>query len=234
MQFRGGDVLRTRIGQRFFSTTRGRIVLLVRRSARTVDELAQLLGITRNAVREHLATLERDGLLRPSGVRRGDGKPARLYTLTPEAAELFPRGYAPVLHGVLDALTEQLDPASREALLRDVGRRLAAGRPVMHGGVRERLAAGAELLNELGGLAEAREVDGVSVVQAWSCPLASVVVDQPEICLLVETMLAQIIGLPVQEQCDRREPPRCFFVVGTSPEDTSRRAQSRGSMGPQQ
>jgi predicted ArsR family transcriptional regulator len=93
--------------------------------------------------------------------------------------------------------------------------------------VRERLAAGAEVLNELGGLAEAREVDGVSVVQGWSCPLASVVVDHPEICLLVETMLAQIIGLPVQEQCDRREPPRCFFVVGTSPDDTSRRARSR-------
>jgi predicted ArsR family transcriptional regulator len=133
-----------------------------------------------------------------------------------------------VLHGVLDALTEQLDPASREALLRDVGRRLAAGRPVTHGGMRERLAAGAEVLNELGGLAEAREVDGVSVVQAWSCPLASVVVDHPEICLLIETMLAQIIGRPVQEQCDRREPPRCYFLVGTSPDDTSRRAQSRG------
>jgi predicted ArsR family transcriptional regulator len=85
--------------------------------------------------------------------------------------------------------------------------------------VRERLAAGAEVLNELGGLAEAREVDGVSVVQGWSCPLASVVVDHPEICLLVETMLAQSIGLPIQERCDRREPPRSFFLVGTSPEE---------------
>jgi predicted ArsR family transcriptional regulator len=96
----------------------------------------------------------------------------------------------------------------------------------------KRLAAGADVLNELGGLAEAWEVDDGSVVQAWSCPVAAVVVDHPELCLLVETMLAQIIGLPVQERCDRREP-RCFFLVGTSPEDTRRGARRRGGAGPQ-
>src|SRR5829696_4196397 len=153
-------MLHTRVGQRFFSMTRGRIVLLIRRSARTVDELAEALGLTRNAVREHLTTLERDGLAHRSGVRRGTGKPAHLYSLTPEAAELFPRGYAPVLDGVLDALARHLPATAREALLRGVGRDIAAARPARGGDVRERVAAAAEVLNELGGLAEAREVDG--------------------------------------------------------------------------
>ena len=218
MQPRGGPLLRTRLGQRLFSTTRGRIVLLVRRSARTVDELTQLLGVTRNAVREHLATLERDGLVQRSGVRRGDGKPAQLYALTPEAAELFPRGYAPVLQGLLDELTKQFSPESLEGLLRGVGHRLADGRPIPRGGVRERLAAGAELLNELGGLAEAKEVEGVLVIQGWSCPLALVVVAHPELCRVLETTLAEFVGLPVQQRCDVREPPRCYFTVATAPE----------------
>lgn len=226
-------MLRTRIGQRFFSTTRGRIVLFVRRSARTVDELTELLGVTRNAVREHLATLERDGLVHRSGDRRRDGKPAYLYSLTPEAADLFPRGYAPVLYGMLDALAERLGPAARDALLRDVGRGLATGRPVPRGGMRERLDAGAEMLNELGGLAEAREVDGMFVVQGWSCPLASVVVEHPELCRVPEAMLAEAIGLPVQERCDRREPPHCFFVVATNSEDANRRARRGGTSPPQ-
>jgi predicted ArsR family transcriptional regulator len=233
MQLRGGDVLRTRIGQRFFSMTRGRIVLLVRRSARTVDELAELLGLTRNAVREHLATLERDGLVHRSGVRRSNGKPAHLYALTPEAAELFPRGYAPVLHGVLDALAEQFSPAALQALLHDVGRKMVAGRPVPRGGVRERVAAGAELLNEFGGLAEAREVDGVLALQGWSCPLAAVVVDHPELCRVPEAMLTETIGLPIQERCDRREPPQCFFTVATGPEGTTRKARRRSGASPQ-
>jgi predicted ArsR family transcriptional regulator len=205
---------RTQIGQRFFSTTRGHIVLLVRRSARTVDELARVLGLTRNAVRGHLATLERDGFVRRSGLRRADGKPAQLYDLTGEAAELFRRGYAPVLRGVLDVLAQQLPPEALSALLRDVGRTVVAGRRVPDDGVRERVAAGAELLNDLGGLAEVREIDGGLAIQVSSCPLASAVIARPELCRVPEAMLAEIIGLPVQERCDRREPPRCFFDIG--------------------
>ncbi|HET8628222.1 MAG TPA: ArsR family transcriptional regulator [Thermomicrobiales bacterium] len=226
-------MLRTRIGQRFFATTRGRIVLLVRGAARTVDELTVLLGVTRTAVREHLATLERDGWVQRAGVRRGDGKPAQLYALTPEAAELFPRGYAPVLHGLLDALAGRLAPAARAALLRDVGRALAAGRRVPRGGARERAAAGAALLNDLGGFAEAREADGALVIQGWSCPLAAVVGAHPELCRLAEAMLAEATGLPVRERCDRREPPRCCFTVATAPDGAAPRARGGGGAPPQ-
>jgi predicted ArsR family transcriptional regulator len=216
MQPRTGALLQTRIGQRYFSTTRGRIVLLLRRSAHTIEELTQLLGVTRNAVREHLATLERDGLVHRSGVRRGDGKPAHLYVLTPEAAELFPRGYAPVLHVLLDTAAGRLTPEFLGALVQEAGRRLAGAWPAPQAGLRDRAAASAELLNELGGLAEAREVDGALVIQGWSCPLNRVVAVHPELCRLLEATLAELIGAPVQERCDRREPPRCFFTVAAS------------------
>ena len=46
------------------------MVQLLRRASRTVEELAQALGLTDNAVRAHLATLERDGLVRQGGLRR--------------------------------------------------------------------------------------------------------------------------------------------------------------------
>ena len=55
----------------FFASTRGRIVLIMRRGARTVDELATALHLTDNAVRAHIATLERDGLVEEQAVRRG-------------------------------------------------------------------------------------------------------------------------------------------------------------------
>ena len=57
--------------KRFWSSTRGRIVLLLRRGSRTVHELAVALGLTDNAVRTHLTALERDGLVAPSGTRPG-------------------------------------------------------------------------------------------------------------------------------------------------------------------
>ena len=50
--------------ERFFASTRGRVTTLLRQGDRTVEELAQALGLTDNAVRAHLVTLERDGLVR--------------------------------------------------------------------------------------------------------------------------------------------------------------------------
>jgi predicted ArsR family transcriptional regulator len=38
---------------RFFESTRGRIVTLLRRTAMTTEELAKALGLTDNAVRAH-------------------------------------------------------------------------------------------------------------------------------------------------------------------------------------
>ena len=51
--------------------TRGRIVDLIRRSPCTATEIARELGLTYNAVRGHLTTLERDGLVRSRGARQG-------------------------------------------------------------------------------------------------------------------------------------------------------------------
>src|SRR5436189_4171855 len=83
--------------QSFLESTRGRIVTLLRRNNRTVEELAQELALTDNAVRAHLATLERDGIVQQRGARRGSGKPSYIYELTPEAEYLFPKAYGPVL-----------------------------------------------------------------------------------------------------------------------------------------
>src|SRR3712207_1307210 len=90
--------------QRFFSTTRGQVVQLLRRASRTVEELARALELTDNAVRAHLAALERDGLVRQGGLRRGPGKPSYTYGLTPESERLFPKPYGPVLRRLLDVL----------------------------------------------------------------------------------------------------------------------------------
>lgn len=67
--------------QRFLSSTRGQIILLLRRKSRTVEGLAQELRLTDNAVRAHLATLERDGLVLQRGVRRGSGSQVNAWPL---------------------------------------------------------------------------------------------------------------------------------------------------------
>jgi len=204
--------------RKFFESTRGRLVTLLRRTGFTVDELARELDLTNNGVRAHLATLERDGIVRQSGVVRreiGGGKPAYLYELTPEAEDLFPKAYEPVLHRLLDVLAEQFEPDESEALLRSVGRLMAKGETVPTHGPRERLEAAVEVLNELGGLAELEERDGGFVIRGYSCPLAGVTPDHPEVCRMVETLITELAGVPVYEHCDRGGRPRCCLEVAT-------------------
>jgi predicted ArsR family transcriptional regulator len=199
--------------QRFFASTRGQIITLLRRSSSTVDELAQALDLTDNAVRAHLATLERDGIVQQRGMRRGSGKPAYTYDLAPEAEQLFPKAYGPVLQNVLEVLSERMPTGEVETLLREAGRRIAAGWNVPSGNLRMRLEAAVEVLNELGGMAELEVGDGHYCIRGYSCPLAAVVPGHPAVCRLAETLLTELVGVPVQEHCDNTEIPRCCFTI---------------------
>jgi len=200
---------------RFLASTRGKIVVLLRRARRTVDELAAAVGLTDNAVRAHLATLERDGLVQQQGVRRGEGKPASLYELTAEAERLFPKAHAPVLSQLLTVMEERTSSDDMSAAMREVGQRLADGAPAPQGSPRERLESAARLLAGLGGLAEVESSSGGLRLVGYSCPLGAIVDEHPQACLVAEALVARVSGLPVSEHCERDDghPPRCRFEV---------------------
>jgi predicted ArsR family transcriptional regulator len=205
----------TRWDQRFFASTRGRVVTLLRDGHTTVEDLARALNLTDNAVRTHLSALERDGLVVQSGLRRGVGKPAYTYVLTPDAERLFPKAYGALLQLMLDVLAERLPPEAMDDLLRDMGHRLAAKQPVPVGDLRARVEDAVGVLGELGGLAEVEERDGGYVILGRSCPLAAAVEGHPESCLLAEALLADIVDAPVRQTCDT-EGLRCRFEVGNA------------------
>jgi predicted ArsR family transcriptional regulator len=95
-----------------------------------------------------------------------------------------------------------------------VGPRLAEEHSTRADGAR--LESAVEVLNELGGLAELEEHDGGLVIRGYSCPLAGVTSDHPEVCRMVETLIAELAGVPVHERCDRGERPRCCFEVAAA------------------
>src|SRR5262247_1175718 len=110
----------TKLDERFFDSTRGRIVSLLRGSTRTVNELTEELGVTDNAVRAQLLSLERDGLVRQSGVQRGHRKPHFSYELTHEAEHLFPKAYDALLNQFISVLKDRLSPKAVKEVLQEV------------------------------------------------------------------------------------------------------------------
>lgn len=201
---------------RFLDSTRGQVATLLRRGPRTVDELAEALGLTDNAVRNHLAILERDGVVRQAGVRRGKGagKPALEYALQPAAESYFSRAYEPVLGALIDVLVAELSAEQAAEILNKVGRQLgvsAGGRAT--GTLAERVEAAAAALRALGGEIDVVDEEGTVRLRGSGCPLSSAVKRCPETCRAVESFVSEIVGAPVRECCARDGRARCCFTV---------------------
>ena len=203
--------------KRFFDSTRGQIVTILRASPSTVEELARKLDLTDNAIRAHLLTLERDGLVRQGGLRRGPRKPHFTYELTPEADNLFPKAYDALLNQLIGVLKNRLEPAEIEEVLRDVGRAIASDTP---GGekadLESRVHIALKVLEAIGGSAEIERHEDKIVIRGNGCPLAAAVSVHPEVCRLAETLVAEIVKVPVEERCNREGSPKCRFEIDTA------------------
>jgi predicted ArsR family transcriptional regulator len=208
----------TRWAQRFSRTTRGRIVALLRDRSWTVDELASALGVTDNAVRAHLAVLERDEVVEHLGVRRtGATRPAHTYGVVAEAEALFSKAYVPLLGRTLEVLAERMGSRKLEALMQAVGRRLTPLEVRRPPGRAARLAAAAEFLNELGGSAHVERVRAPSLIRSRSCPVAAVARTRPEVCTAIASLVGALVEAPAAPRCEReRGRARCLFEIGTT------------------
>lgn len=205
--------------KRFLGSTRGQIVALVRRGARTIDELRQALGLTDNAIRSHVSSLERDELISQQGVRRGQGagKPAAVYEITPDGEMLLSRAYAPLLIALVDELAATSSHNDAATLMDAAGRRLGAALPRNFGETIEaRVAAAAAVLNSLGGDAQVEHSDGRLIIRGCGCPLSAITGRRPEVCKAVQALVAEIVGAPVNECCERSGRPQCHFEVPTA------------------
>lgn len=203
--------------ERFFASTRGKVVLLLRGAPSTVEQLAQALNLTDNAVRAHLVALERDGLVRQAGSVRTARRPSLTYELAPDAERLFPKAYGTVLSAFLTVLDRELPRDVIDKSLREAGRQLAGDRAAVASdqSLESRARRAVEVLEDLGG-SVAIESEGEAVhIRGRSCPLAVVVCEHPDVCALVEALLGDMTGARVQEQCDRSGQPHCHFSLTT-------------------
>ena len=188
---------------------------LLRAKEQTVNDLAAALRLTDNAVRAHLLSLERDGLVRQAGTQPGFRKPHATYALTAEAEQIFPKSYGALLDLFLSVFSKKLSPREVRAGMREVGRKVAGNHLLEVEGKsrKQRIEAALRILKELGGSATFHESEGKHFIRGNGCPLAAVTGRHPEACLIAESLLTQIIGVPVKEHCLHGATPSCRFEI---------------------
>lgn len=197
--------------------TAQRILNLLNRAPLSVSELAAQLRVSRNTAHVHVSKLEAAGAVEKverSSSRRV-GKPAFAYRTTGRHEDAFSVAYKPVLGSLVEALGSQLDREARGALLEQAGRLLAVGSGLtpsadFDADLERALAA----VNALGAMAE-RSCDGEApAVQCHTCPIGSLVHQEPSMCSLVASFFSAATDRPVTVVCRRGETVICGFSFG--------------------
>jgi predicted ArsR family transcriptional regulator len=207
--------------KQLLDSSRGRIVTLLRGGGLTADDIASKVGVTRSAIRAQITSMERDGVVRRAGQRAGTTRPSNIFELTPEVEQLLSSAYIPLLTHLIDAFADDLPPHQLEKMLRKAGKTLAeellrGNRP--SGSLSSRVKMVSEMMNEQLGTLTHVEGNGGYVIRGLGCPLAALTGKHSGVCLAMESLVAEVLGVPVRECCDRSERPRCCFEIGSRAE----------------
>ncbi len=195
---------------------RSHLVYLLRHGTDTVNDLALSLGLTDNAVRSHLAALEKEGLLEKRGHRAGKRRPHVVYRLTPIAERSLATTTDLVFGRLISALKTRSRPQATNELFRATGMSLtdpAWRAKIQSQGIPQRVAAAVKALRSLGGAARAERTNGRWMIQSPQCPLSAVVREHPEACKIVEGALGAIVGTEVTQCCAYSPKPQCRFQI---------------------
>ena len=192
--------------------------------SRTADELSRALGISQVAVRQHLSSLEAEQSVVVEIERKGLGRPAHRYRLTPQGDETFPRKYDTLANSMLDELRawqgdeaiSELVKRQRERMRREWQSRLSGKQ------TQERISELARLLTELGYMAEAREIaPGSYTLVKRNCPHCAVARNHPETCCKTSAAFyEQLLGDMVVERSETilEGSRNCAFTLSQAPE----------------
>jgi len=200
------------------SAARFSVLDAVRRGHQTVNALAEQLGVSDNAVRMQLSTLERDGyVLRRGVVHSGRaGQPAAEYEITRIGEDALSRAYRPVLAALVSVMGKRLDQRTLRSVFADAGKKAAVESQLpANASLSVRAAACAGLVESLGGSATVRVGRGQAILEGAGCPLSGAVRAEPATCLIMESLLAQHAGLRARQRCKHGdgEQPCCRFEL---------------------
>src|SRR5205807_213319 len=154
-------------------TTRMEILELLRRKeGASADAISGELGITANAVRQHLTNLEREGFVISAPQRHKRGRPLLQFTLTERADAVFPKRYGQLASLVLTEIHQMHGEGVLDQIFERVAARQAAAiAPELSGlTFRARLELILQWIARAGTLPDLDEQDRGFLVSIRNCP----------------------------------------------------------------
>ena len=199
-----------------------------RRTA-TISQLAGVLNLTGEAVRQQLLLLQQEGwvapLREPRNGNHRTGRPASKFQLTTDGDDLFPKSYDDLASDVLSVVDELGSDVARRFFGRLTDERVTAAEPSVRDlplpakvdALKAFYVAGDPYMD-----AETTG-DGFRLIER-NCPYFNVAMQRPGICSVSVNALTRLLGVRVvREEAFQRGDGRCVFrILANEPVDTVR------------
>jgi predicted ArsR family transcriptional regulator len=180
-----------------------------------VQALAAALGVSRNAAHQHVAALEREGLIERASAIRTKGRPSQGFRLSTAGKATFPRQYA-LLSKQLLAELSRLGPADLREAMERIGEALAGSLSAQVDPA-EAIPSIAALMRELG--YESNTVEGAQglEIEAHNCVFHDLAMADQTICEVDLALLRALSGKSVEHRrCMARGERSCRFAFGAA------------------
>ena len=198
-------------------STRMEVLELLRRKGRSSAEtIANDLGVTPNAVRQHLTNLEREGLVVSQPERSGRGRPSLLFGLTERADAVFPKRYGQLATMVLQEVQEMGGPDALDEIFARVAARHASAIERDFDGLDfdEKLRRVVAWIGRAGTLVEQTESPEGVKITIHNCPFRNTALKFPQVCTITPQLISRLTEAAIsQADSIHRHDPYCSFVV---------------------
>ncbi len=190
--------------------------LLRHKSGASIDELAIATRVTRTAIRQHLASLMRDGLVAAGGARPSGGRPQGLFVLTAEGKESFPRRYSWFAQLLIEAIAREHGAAGLRLRLARLASAVVAQLRQRSPGLasrKQKVEKLSEVMDELGYDARTgRNIAGAPTIEADNCIFHELAMKNPEVCQFDLALLSGFSDSKVElHECMARGGHVCRF-----------------------
>ncbi len=178
--------------------TRQRIITILKEKKQaTVDELADVVGLTQMAVRHHLNVLQADNFVTSITLRQqqGPGRPSQIYKLTETADTLFPSDYYTLTDYLIDELISRVGKAEVANIFQRIAKRLVEDAPPKNEQLpfEEQLAELVKFLNKKGFVSDWETQNGAYLLYAYSCPYRRVAKEHPMVCVIDREIINKML-----------------------------------------
>lgn len=193
-------------------------LLLENKAGLSIDEIASALAISRNAVQQHFAVLERDGYIQVGELSKTAGRPVRSYVLTDAGINCFPKQYAWFSELMLDSLKQEMGAEKLQRYLHKLGISLSRTLMAKFNGkdLSERLEELLKIMEQLGFQAKLKtDAENQSLsIEACNCIYHDLAQKHEEICELDRALITSLLNKDIEHSdCMAKGDHVCCFKV---------------------